>query len=252
MSAEELATGSRSAVTPDPGTRSTRYAGTGTRGEAVTSTVITAEIPAVPIGPKYGVLLPDGTIWYPGSRKKLPGPLPLRVLVWALAFLVLLAGAGMFILHNHPTWVDPLRRKVPAVGAPNLSFPTPAASGGHHVHQAPRMLLSLEKPQPTGIPPQTTAYRVTGSSRYTVAVTTTAVTYVQAYQLVSGQQYGPALFAGDVPAGTTQRISASGPVDVQVAAGGSTVSVLAGGKRLGTVANPPYVPWNFWFEPAAK
>lgn len=250
MSAEELTTGSRSAVTPDPGARSARFVATGTRGEAVTSTIITAEIPAVPLGPKYGVLLPDGTIWYPGSRKKLPGPLPLRILVWALAFLVLLAGAGLFILRTHPAWVDPLRRKVPAT-APSLQpFPTGSRTGSHRHRHVATTSLSEESPQPSGIPGQTTVYRLTGVTRYTVAVTTTAVTYVQAFQLVNGVAAGPALFAQDVPAGTTQDISASGPVDVEVAAAGSTVSVLSGGRRVGTVATPPYVPWNFWFEPA--
>ena len=52
------------------------------------ATAITAEIPAVPVAPAYGVLLPDGSIWYPGSKRKLPAPTFLRVIVWTLAFLV--------------------------------------------------------------------------------------------------------------------------------------------------------------------
>ena len=60
-----------------------------TRGQ----TAITAEIPAVPVSPAYGVLLPDRSIWYPGSKRKLPAPTFLRVMVWALAFLVAIGGA---------------------------------------------------------------------------------------------------------------------------------------------------------------
>lgn len=215
--------------------------------EPTTSTVVTAEIPAVPVGPKYGVLMPDGTIWYPGNRKKLPAPLLLRVLVWALAFLVILAAVGDFIVHTHPAWVNPLRRHVPAAGASLPAFTAPTLP--HHA-AAPRLSLTMMSPQPANLPRATTAYAVKGTSSYTVSVHTTELTYMKAFSLVNGYDYGVPLFAGELAPGTTQVVSGHGPIDVQVDAGGTTVSVLSGGRKIGTVANPPYVPWDFWFQPA--
>ena len=89
-----------------------------TRGQ----TAITAEIPAVPVAPAYGVLLPDGSIWYPGSKRKLPAPAFLRVIVWTLAFLVALGGAGLIVEYYHPSWMDPIRHVV----GPRESLPTAA------------------------------------------------------------------------------------------------------------------------------
>jgi hypothetical protein len=62
-------------------------------------------------------MLPDGRLWYPGSKRRLPAPLLLRVVVWALAFLVVIAAAGVYVIRYHPTWVGPLRRVVPAASA---------------------------------------------------------------------------------------------------------------------------------------
>jgi hypothetical protein len=228
------------------------------RSEAGAATSVTAEIPAVPVGPNYGVLMPDGSIWYPGSRKRLPGPLPLRILVWALAFLVLLAGAADFIIHSHPGWVDPLRRHVAATGGtPSIAnSQTGSTSSSHSTTSSPpsphHVRLVEMSPQPSGLPSATTAYAIRGTSRYVVVVRASELTYMDAYDLVNGQDFGAPLYSGYVQPGATETISASGPVDVQVDAGGTTVQVTAGGKQVGTVAAPPYVPWHFWFEPGAK
>ncbi|MGO9196487.1 MAG: hypothetical protein ACLQK4_05095 [Acidimicrobiales bacterium] len=248
MRAEEPPSGaSRTMIAPDTGAVSRSY---GPGPETGTSTVLTAEIPAVPAGPNYGVLLPDGTIWYPGSRKRLPAPLILRVVVWSLAFLVLVAGAGDFIIHTHPAWVKPLRRIVPvSSGAPPVT--TTHHNGGGTSNTTPKVSISETYPQPPGLPGLTTAYTVTGTSDYVLSVKATGVTWVVAYKLVNGVITGAALFAGDVHAGSTQAISATGPVDLEVAAAGATVTVLSGGKQIGTVATPPSAPWHFRFEPAA-
>jgi hypothetical protein len=221
--------------------------------EQGTSPVVTAEIPAVPAGSGYGVLLPDGSIWYPGSRKRLPAPLPLRVAVWTLAFLVLIAAAADLIIRTHPSWVDPLRRHVnPALSA-SLAGGTPGSrpSAGSSAATS-AVSLSQASPQPSGMPGATTAYTLTGTSRFQVAVKASELTYMKASQLVNGQDSGTPLYVGYVQPGHTETVTASGPVDVQVDAGGTTVSVLSGGKLVGTVATPPYVPWDFWFLPATK
>lgn len=215
--------------------------------EPGTSTVVTAEIPAVPAGPNYGVLLPDGTIWYPGSQKRLPAPLVLRITVWALAFLVLVAAAGVFIIHTHPRWVDPLRHTVAATGpaTSGKSTATTASTGA----TTPR--AALASPQPAGLPADTTAYTVTGTTTYQLSVKTTALCWVQAFSLVNGVDSGAPLYSDTMQPGQTEVISASGPVDLEVAATGATVTVLSASKEIGTVAAPTQVPWHFWFEPSA-
>lgn len=230
----------------------------GSDAETGTSTSITAEIPAVPVGPSYGVLLPDGSIWYPGSRKKLPAPLPLRVVVWALAFLVLIAAAGDFIIHSHPSWVDPLRKHVnPAVraslangGSNTGSSRAPGTGAGVGAGQA--VTLSQESPQPAGLPGATTAYAIGGTSSYQVLVKARGLTYMKASRLVNGQDYGVPLYVGYVQPGQTKTVAATGPVDIQVDAGGTTLSVVSGGKQVGVVPAPPYAPWDFWFQPSTR
>ena len=73
---------------------------------------ITAEIPAVPVAPAYGVLFrtaPSGT----RARSETPRPHLLRVTVWALAFLVAIGGAALIVEHYQPSWLqrDPTRRR---------------------------------------------------------------------------------------------------------------------------------------------
>jgi hypothetical protein len=227
----------------------------GNGGDPRTSPVITAEIPAVPAGPGYGVLLPDGSIWYPGSRKRLPAPLPLRVAVWTLAFLVLIAGAADLIIRTHPSWVDPLRRHINPALSTSLGGGTSGSrtSPGAGSSPAPSAVsLSRTSPQPSGMPGATTAYTVSGTSTFQVAVKASELTYMKAAHLVNGQDSGTPLYVGYVQPGHTETVTASGPVDVQVDAGGTTVSVLSGSKLVGTAATPPYVPWDFWFLPATK
>jgi hypothetical protein len=221
-------------------------------GDTSTSTVITAQIPAVPAGPSYGVLLPDGSIWYPGSQKRLPAPLPLRVAVWTLAFLVVLAAAGDFIIRDHPAWVDPLRRMVPASAVAT----TPVGSGhkAHHTGSAKgsRSGLSVQEtsPQPSGLPSDTTAYTIRGTSAYQAVVKVSQVTWVVAYALSNGHDAGPPLYAGDVQPGHSTTIAASGPVDLETAAAGATVTIMSGGKKIGTLANPSRGYGHYYLEPS--
>jgi hypothetical protein len=211
--------------------------------DGLTSTVVTAEIPAVPANPNYGVLLPDGTIWYPGSQKRLPAPLLLRIAVWALAFLVIVAAAGSFIIHAHPSWVDPIRHVV------SPTSPSSSNSGNHHPGGSlagPK--AALANPQPLGLPVDTTAYDVAGASSYVVVVKTGPnPCYVLAYTLVNGQVSGAPIFNGTLSGNVTQNIPATGPIDLEVAAAGSTISVWADFKQIGTVTSPVSVPWHFRF-----
>ncbi len=228
----------------------------GYMAETSTSTVVTAQIPTVPPAHHYGVLLPDGSVWYPGSNKRLPAPLALRVLVWALAFLVILAAAGDFIIRDHPAWVDPLRHMVPAA-AGTLSLSTGSDAGRHHrsgaVGPTASASLSVTKlsPQPSGLPAYTTAYSVSGTSSYQIVVKVIQTTWVTAYHLSNGADTGTPIYASDVQPGRPATIQASGAIDLETAASGATVTVMSGHKQLGTLAAPPSDPWHFYLEPSS-
>lgn len=89
--------------------------------DTIGSTHVTAEIPAVPVHRSYGVLLPDGSVWYPDSKKKLPAPWPIRFVVWVLALLLLLMLLGLAVVEYHPSWLSILRHNVGA--APSIAIP---------------------------------------------------------------------------------------------------------------------------------
>jgi len=211
---------SRAAVTPFK--PNTEWSGEGTI-DARGGTAITAEIPAVPVAPAYGVLLPDGSIWYPGSKRKLPAPTLLRVTVWTLAFLVAFGGAGLIVEHYHPSWMDPLRHVVGTVGPPavlgSTTVTTRPASGFGEMKQISQTTNSV-------------TYSVPGSP-FVLAIKTTQRCYVVVKSLRSGTD----LFNSTISADVTQSVLVpSGTTTLEAFAGGSSLSVSFQGKPVGTVA----------------
>ncbi len=217
--------------------------------DSVSSTFVTAEIPAVPASPNYGVLLPDGSVWYPGSNKKLPAPLLLRVAVWILAFATLLAAAGVFIIHYQPSWVNPLRHVTtgPAAAATGVSSNTKSAgsktksTGGGNVRS-----VTLMSPQPAGLPSGSTAYTLPVSS-YTVAVSADHTTWVGVYPITNGQAAALPTQQNTISGGASAQFQENGPVMVSVGAGLATVKIYDGSNYLGTLNRP--TPQKFWLEP---
>ncbi|MGH9170884.1 MAG: hypothetical protein ACRD0Z_08440 [Acidimicrobiales bacterium] len=228
-------------------------------------TVITAEIPAVPVGPSYGVLLPDGTVWYPGSKKRRPAPPTLRLLVWIVALAVLLVGISDVIVKLQPSWSNTFRHVVAAPsnapGAGNGGG-TSAPGGGTSKSSVPTTTLSsVLKAQAT--PPSwalanTIEYTV-GLPSYTAKVASTGVAWVngiwlstagiiehsQDYTLGQGTQSLQASYA--VPAGED--------FQVEVAHAGVTVQLYVGSKLEATVPVPPSstkIPYYFLFTPASS
>jgi len=221
---------SRTAVTPLES--NTEWAGDGavdSRG----GTAITAEIPAVPVAPAYGVLLPDGSIWYPGSKRKLPAPTLLRVTVWTLAFLVAIAGAGLIVEHYHPSWTDPLRHVVGTPGQPaspgSSTVTTRPAAGSNEMKQTSHTANSV-------------TYSVPGSP-YVLAIKTTQRCYVVVKSLASRTN----LFSATISADVTQPVVVpGGSTTLEAYAGGSSLSVSFQGKPVGTVAVLRYaITYNF-------
>lgn len=216
------------------------------------STSVTAEIPAVPAGPGYGVLLPDGSIWYPGSRKRLPAPLLLRVVVWILALATLLASAAVFVIHYHPAWANPFRHVVTTAGTRSAgggtTAPTTPATGSVGASK-----FKLLNPQPAGLQAGNSAYRVPAS--YSVVVTETIPghqAWVAAWKATNGQWSGSPVQQQTLGVNGIEKmtIPGNGEMRLQVAAVGASVQVLKGTKVVGTVTE--HSPWVWWFVPAGS
>ena len=221
---------SRTAVTPFAS--DTEWSGDGA-SDTRAGTAITAEIPAVPVAPAYGVLLPDGSIWYPGSKRKLPAPTFLRVTVWTLAFLVAVAGAGLIVEHYHPSWTDPLRHVVgtpgQSVGPGTTTVTTPPPAVSKVMKQISQTTNSVTFSLP--------------GSPYVLAIKTTRPCYVVVRSLLNRTS----LFASTINAGVTQSVIVpGGSTSLEAYAGGSSLSVSFQGKPVGAIALLRYaVIYNF-------
>jgi len=227
---------SRTAVTPlAPNAGWSGDSAIDTRG----GTAVTAEIPAVPVAPAYGVLLPDGSIWYPGSKRKLPAPTFLRVIVWTLAFLVAITGTGLVVEHFHPSWLDSVRHVVGTpgqAGSPVATTPT--------THPTPKHPAS-DKMVQTSSTATSVTYSVPGAP-YLLAIKTTQRCYVVVKSLTSGTA---PLLASVIAAGVTQTLLIpSGSVTLEAYAGGSSLSVSFHGKQVGTVPTLTYAH-TYTFNP---
>lgn len=205
------------------------------------SSAVTAEIPAVPPSPSYAVLMPDGSIWYPGTKRRLPAPLALRVTVWALAFLVLLGCGGLVVNRFQPSWLDPLRH---TVATPNLP-PRPADVATHAGGTSGGMRLVSENA--TGI-----VYAVAGTT-FTFEVHVTQRCWVQVTSPVVdlGQPlHGPMAFGRTLGAGSTTEISESAPSTLFVGASGASLRLLVGSKVVGAVPSLR-VSFTYTFVPSS-
>jgi hypothetical protein len=196
------------------------------------ATAITAEIPAVPVAPAYGVLLPDGSIWYPGSKRKLPAPSLLRVIVWTLTLLVLLTGAALVVEHFQPSWFNSIRRVVgpPGVlstGSPGATTTTRPGTGTGS---------SSGKMRQTGQGFNSVVYSLPGAP-YVLTIKTTQRCYVQVRSLANGTS----LFSEVIGAGVTQTVTVrSGSATLEAYAGGSSLSVGVNGTQVGSIAKLLY------------
>ena len=95
-------------------------------GPGAESAIITAEIPAVDVRPR-----PSPTHSAADPRRRSgptsrieSAPMGLRLSVWILVFLVLLALLGLAVVHFHPTWLSFLRNDSSSLGS------TPGSTAG--------------------------------------------------------------------------------------------------------------------------
>jgi hypothetical protein len=221
---------SRTAVTSlEPKAEWPGASATDTRG----ATAITAEIPAVPVAPAYGVLLPDGSIWYPGSKRKLPAPTFLRVIVWTVACLVVISGAALVVEHFQPSWLNPIRHVVGQPGV--LAGNNPGSGTGTHPSGG-GSTPSSNKLQETAHGFNSVTYSVPAAP-YVFAIKTTQRCYMQ----VKSLQGGTLLLSQTLAAGVTQSVTVpAGAATLEAYAGGSSLSVSVNGRSVGTVAKLGY------------
>lgn len=208
--------------------------------ETRVGTAVTAEIPAVPVAPSYGVLLPDGSVWYPGSKRKLPAPLALRVTVWALAFLVAIGAAFLLVEHYHPSWLDPVRRTAGAVnsGGPSPIGPAPTVTTARKTAKVSDVLRTTSQTA-TG-----TTFALSGPA-YSLAITTSARCYVVVHSLATNVD----LLNNTLAAGTTKIVRVTGSSTLYVAAGGASLSVIdSHGKTIGKVTTLKIDPYLYTFD----
>lgn len=216
-----------------------------TGASADASAMVTAEIPAVPSNasnPSYAVLMPDGSIWYPGSRRRLPAPLALRVTVWALALLVLIGCAGLVVEHFQPSWLDPLRHTVAPPGLAPAGTGNPA-TGTRGASSGMRLVSEDATGVVYAVPATTFTFVVDVAQRCWVQVTSPVVD-------VAHPLHGPMAFGRTLAAGSTVQISESAPSTLFVGASGASLRVLVGPKAVGTLPSLR-VSFTYTFVPSS-
>jgi hypothetical protein len=206
------------------------------------STVVTAEIPSVPLHPRsYGVLLPDGSVWYPGSKKRLPAPWPLRFVVWVLSLMLLLMLGGLAVVEWHPSWLASLRHTVGS--APTVGL---GGAPGTATTQPGQTTTPTQLDQWSCTPGATSETCALGVSTYTLDFITTGRCDVQITSSSSQQN----IYVGVQPGNETQTFRVTGGSTVLAYAGGASVKIYNGSTLIGQIPTVKY-DYAYTFEPAS-
>jgi hypothetical protein len=151
----------------------------------------------------------------------------LKRAIWAAAAALILAVGALVATEVH-TW--------------HVFSSGTAAPGSADQH--PSQAAAPAALKPVSVQDYSAAYEVTASS-FSVTVSTDRPTWVEG----RAGSTGPTLYAGELPAGSSKQLSvSSGPLWLQVGAGGSTLVVRTGGKVIGTL-RPLLAPWQVTFTP---
>jgi hypothetical protein len=211
--------------------------------DPLATVAVTAEIPPVPVTASRlpAVAVADSPV------TRLPAPVPLRQTVWFLFFVLLLCGAGLWGLHARPSWFAFLRSEVgPAVPVATQSTgsATPGSSSkGGATSRASTGPAGFRLAATTSVAGFVRDTYTTGTTDYTVTVTTTALCWVV--------MKSPSNAAGDLveatePAGFHETLPATGgSFFVEVAAHGATITVSSNGKVLGLLPDAHVGDYTF-------
>ncbi len=213
-----------------------------------TAVTVTAEIPVVPgapTAPGYGYT--SGPTRARASRSgRIPAPYALRMGVWSVAFLLLLALVGLWAVHNHPSWFTFVRNKL-AVVSPTATTPSsslPGSSGVPTTTINPRRLGLVSENA------KDATYAVP-SGGYAVVLTLLANSPCD-LRIISPAGSSTVVFESVVtPADSPKTVTLSASATVGVAARATSIAVTAGGKTLETIASPKLLPFVYHFEPVS-
>lgn len=204
---------------------------------------VTAEIPAVRQtgSSKPPVELADGTLWYPGVSKRLPAPFGLRLVVWLLLFVLVVAVAGLEVERLHPSWLAFLRRTGVSASAPTSTGKTTSTGGaGGAAKQGAKHLALVSKGA------KTTTYTVP-SGTYEVVASCANRCWTTVASPAGSSHYvlAKTLTAKDSPTSVT----VTGSSTVTFAAKATSIVIRAGKTTLGTITSPE-VSHAYVFKPA--
>jgi hypothetical protein len=164
------------------------------------------------------------------AGRREPAPVTLRLIVWVLVFVFLLALVGLVVERSHPTWLAFMRHTVTPTSIVTTApvAATAATSAGGHLERA------------TG-----STYLVPATT-YQLEVTTT----VNCWTLVkSPPSSTTTVFAATVTAKTSpQTITVSGTSSIELGARATSITVRSGGRALGVISSP-VVGTTYVFEP---
>lgn len=247
-------------------TRSQRPSGASAGAGDVTMAVAetTAEIPAVSTSgraPAVGtparanwaegtvreqnvsVVLPDGSLWYPGTPKREPAPFVLRLVVWLLFFVLLLGAAGLAVEHVHPNWLAFARNDSSgAVVLPGTGG-TPSGNAGAASGSTVSGGFHLIRNSKSG------ATYATGAQHYSLVITFTHPVWTVVASPAGSKNF--LLEQTLQPNASPKRVLIDGTASVQLSAATTSIGVIVNNKTVGSVADPA-VGSTYIFRPTAR
>ena len=205
----------------------------------------TAQVPAVGRGTELGYdprFAPTGSV--ATYRRRAPAPLGLRLVVWLVVLLLVVAGAGLAVAHLRPAWLSSLRAgatTATTAHVPTTTAPAHTSTPGTTHHGAGGIVETT-----TG---STSATVTVPAADYTVVVQAQNPCWVQASVPTSATP----VFASVMPAGSQQTFHpANGHLALELGASGVSVSVTEAGKSTAAWHfSPTAAPFNLSFTSAA-
>ena len=227
-------TASTSAVMPSRVRASSSGGHRSRAGSVGEGAVTTAEIPSVegPSRPESGrgYARPDQRHNRP---RREPAAIGVRLVVWFLFFLLLVALVGLAVQHFHPTWISFLRNTGSQSATTSTAPPTSNLS-------APTRLV-LQSSNASGA-----TYEVPTAS-YSLVLVTAAPCYVTLHTPANAKII--AIATTITPQMSPKDLPVHGSSSIVIAHSATSISVRNGSKVLGTISSPK-VAYTYTFLPA--
>jgi hypothetical protein len=189
------------------------------------SAFITAELPAVTARPpRYGQVsrYADPDRKRGGMIKREPAPVALRVIVWFLFFVFLVALAGVLVEDLHPDWLAFIRNDVHTV------VKTPPKP------KAPKVTAPTTRISIASTTPGVVNYSVPAST-FSIEIVTIEACWTTVHAPIGAPKF---LLAETIPAATTKVITVSTSAQVITSNSVRAIRIMSDSKRLGAVASP--------------